>query len=55
MTDWLAGHQTTFRLVGGTVMLLIAARAYGAEPHPREITRDIRTVLGGFAVRLGLT
>ncbi|WP_158043787.1 LysE family translocator [Skermanella pratensis] len=55
MTDWLAGHQTAFRLVGGTVMLLIAARAFTAQPHPREITRDIRTVLGGFAVGLGLT
>jgi threonine/homoserine/homoserine lactone efflux protein len=55
MTDWLAGHQTTFRLVGGVVMLIIAFKSFTAEPHPREIKRDIRTALGGFAVGLGLT
>jgi threonine/homoserine/homoserine lactone efflux protein len=55
MTDWLTGHQTTFRLVGGAVMLAIAFVSFRAEPHPREIKRDIRTALGGFAVGLGLT
>lgn len=55
MTDWLTGHQSTFRLVGGAVMLAIAFVSFRAEPRPREIQRDIRTALGGFAVGLGLT
>ena len=55
MTDWLTGHQTTFRLVGGAVMLIIAFVSFRAQPHPREIKRDVRTALGGFAVGLGLT
>ncbi|EWY41331.1 lysine transporter LysE [Skermanella stibiiresistens SB22] len=55
VTEWLTGHQTTFKLVGGAVMLAIAIRDFTSPPHPREINRDIRTVLGGFAVGLGLT
>jgi threonine/homoserine/homoserine lactone efflux protein len=55
VTEWLTGHQTGFKLVGGLVMLAIAVKGFTAPPHPREINRDIRTVLGGFAVGLALT
>ncbi len=53
---FLAGHEMAFRLIGGTFLLIVAARTYYSKPP--EITDEppnAKTCLGGFITGLTLT
>jgi len=55
MTDWLTGHQTLFRLIGGGVMLVIAVKGFSARPRVVAPPPDAKTMFGGYLVGLSLT
>ncbi len=57
--DFLQGHQTGFRIVGGVFMLIVAIRTFRQKPaaEEQEVARapDSRTVIAGFMTGLSLT
>jgi threonine/homoserine/homoserine lactone efflux protein len=55
LIDWLTGHQTAIRLIGGVFMLVIAIRGFSVRRVEAAEAPDSRTVLGNFTTSLLLT
>jgi len=57
--EFLQGHQTGFRIVGGLFLLVVAVRAFAQKPaaEEQEVARipDSRTAIAGFMTGLTLT